>query len=42
MDLHCECTIIEAESLLGVSNGETDIGGVGVDDGFGCAKEWSS
>jgi hypothetical protein len=34
--------ILKAKSLLGVSNGETDLGGVDVDDGFGCAKEWSS
>jgi hypothetical protein len=39
MDSCCECTILEAESLLGVSNGETNLGGVGVDDGFGCAEE---
>jgi hypothetical protein len=42
MDSRYECTILEAESLLGVSNDETDIGGVSVDDGFGCDEEWSS
>jgi hypothetical protein len=34
--------ILEAESILGVSNGETDLGGVRVDDGFDCTEEWSS
>jgi hypothetical protein len=34
--------ILEAESLLGVSNGETYLGGVSIDDGFSCAEEWLS
>jgi hypothetical protein len=42
MDSSCECTILEAESLLGFPNGEIDLGGISVDDGFSCAKEWSS
>jgi hypothetical protein len=42
MDSCCECTILEAESLLYVSNGETDLGSVGINDGFGYAEEWSS
>jgi hypothetical protein len=42
MNSSYECTILEAESLLSFPNGETDLGGIGVDDGFSCAKEWSS
>jgi hypothetical protein len=42
MNSTCKCTILEIESLLGVPNGEIDIGGVGVDDGFSYAEKWSS
>jgi hypothetical protein len=34
--------ILEAKSLLGFPNGEIDLGGISVDDGFSYAKEWSS
>jgi len=36
----CERTILEAKSLLGLSNGEIDLGTISIDDGFGYAKEW--
>jgi len=34
-------TILEVKSLLGLSDGETNLGAISIDDGFGCAKEWS-
>jgi hypothetical protein len=42
MDSSCDCMILEAESLHGFPNGEIDLGGIGVDDSFSYAKEWSS
>jgi hypothetical protein len=42
MNLSYERMMLEAKSFLGIPFGETDLGGVGVDDGFGCAEEWSS
>jgi len=37
----CERTIHEAKSLFGLSDDETDLGTISIDDGFSCAKEWS-
>jgi hypothetical protein len=34
--------MLESKSLLSIPNGEIDLGGVNVDDGFGGAKERSS
>ena len=31
--------MLKAKSLLSIPNYETDLGSVGVDDGFGCAEE---
>ena len=42
MDSGCEHTMLEAESCLGMANGETNLGAIGLGDSFGCAKEWSS